>query len=179
LGRNTSCIISGYSPLFSKQYPDGVGLPADTLVNILMNLMWLELGLLSLSIIFSNTATLGGWGPRADRPVGELFRLVNTLMAALICYNTEVQYQHPRRLARLHALQPAQPLPDQLLPDRGLAGVGPCPGSSPDRVGIVMSGKALLHSACSLFFVLSISGLLVIYSLDRINRPHLLVYQVR
>ncbi|WKZ35886.1 MAG: ABC-2 family transporter protein [Anaerolineales bacterium] len=62
---------------------------ADTVVNILLNLMWLGWELLSLSIIFSNTETLGGWG------IGELiallgvFRLVNTLMIALVWPNTE------------------------------------------------------------------------------------------
>lgn len=61
----------------------------DTIVNILINLLWLGWELLSLSIIFSNTQTLGGWG------VGELvallgvFRLVNTLMASVIWPATE------------------------------------------------------------------------------------------
>jgi ABC-2 type transport system permease protein len=61
----------------------------DAVVNILVNLFWLGWELLGLSIIFSNTDLLGGW----DR--GELivllgvFRLVNTLMAALIWPNTE------------------------------------------------------------------------------------------
>ena len=62
---------------------------ADTVINLLLNLMWLGWELLSLSIIFSNTQTLGGWG------IGELivllgvFRLVNTLMAALLWPATE------------------------------------------------------------------------------------------
>ena len=34
---------------------------ADTIVNILLNLMWLGWELLSLSIIFNNTETIGGW----------------------------------------------------------------------------------------------------------------------
>ncbi len=61
----------------------------DTIVNILINLMWLGWELLSLSIIFSNTTQLGGWG------IGELiallgvFRLVNMLMAAIIWPATE------------------------------------------------------------------------------------------
>jgi ABC-2 type transport system permease protein len=61
----------------------------DTVVNILLNIMWLGWELLSINIIFSNTQTLGGWG------IGELiallgiFRLVNALMAALIWPNTE------------------------------------------------------------------------------------------
>ena len=62
---------------------------ADTLVNILLNLMWLGWELLSLSIIFSNTATLGGWGPGELIALLGVFRLVNTLMAALIWPNTE------------------------------------------------------------------------------------------
>ncbi|RPH63375.1 MAG: hypothetical protein EHM81_00240 [Chloroflexi bacterium] len=62
---------------------------ADTVINILLNFMWLGWELLSLNIIFSNTQTLGGWG------IGELiallgvFRMINTLMAALIWPNTE------------------------------------------------------------------------------------------
>src|ERR1041385_5909865 len=35
---------------------------ADTIVNILLNLMWLGWELLGLSIIFNNTETIGGWG---------------------------------------------------------------------------------------------------------------------
>jgi ABC-2 type transport system permease protein len=62
---------------------------AETLVNILLNLMWLGWDLLSLSIIFSNTATLGGWGPGELVALLGVFRLINTLMAALIWPNTE------------------------------------------------------------------------------------------
>ena len=62
---------------------------ADTLVNILINLMWLGWELLGLSIIFHNTDSLAGWG------LGELivllgvFRLVNMLMTAVIWPATE------------------------------------------------------------------------------------------
>ncbi len=62
---------------------------ADTIINILLNLMWLGWELLSLSIIFSNTATLGGWGPGELIALLGVFRLVNTFMAALIWPNTE------------------------------------------------------------------------------------------
>jgi ABC-2 type transport system permease protein len=62
---------------------------ADTVINILINLMWLGWELLSLSIIFSNTATLGGWGPGELIALLGVFRLVNMLMAALIWPNTE------------------------------------------------------------------------------------------
>jgi ABC-2 type transport system permease protein len=62
---------------------------ADTVVNILLNLMWLGWELLSLSIIFSNTAALGGWSVWELVALLGVFRLVNTLMAALIWPATE------------------------------------------------------------------------------------------
>ncbi len=62
---------------------------ADTILNILINLMWLGWELLSLNIIFSNTKTLGGWGPGELIALLGVFRLVNTLMVALIWPNTE------------------------------------------------------------------------------------------
>lgn len=61
----------------------------DTWINILLSLFWLGWELLSLTIIFSNTATLGGWGPGELVALLGVFRLVNALMAALIWPNTE------------------------------------------------------------------------------------------
>jgi len=62
---------------FIKVQPaDRPGLPGDTAVNILINLMWLGWELVGLSIIFANTDTLGGLGAgRADHPAGRSFRL--------------------------------------------------------------------------------------------------------
>ncbi|MCE9644595.1 MAG: ABC-2 family transporter protein [Chloroflexi bacterium] len=62
---------------------------ADTIVNILLNLMWLGWELLSLNIIFSNTSTLGGWGFGELIALLGVFRLVNTIMMAIIWPNTE------------------------------------------------------------------------------------------
>lgn len=62
---------------------------ADTIVNILINLMWLGWELLGLRIIFSNTDTLAGWGPGELIALLGVFRLVNLLMAALIWPATE------------------------------------------------------------------------------------------
>ena len=61
----------------------------DAVVNILVNLMWLGWELLGLSIVFSNTDTLGGWGRGELISLLGVFRLVNTLMSALIWPNTE------------------------------------------------------------------------------------------
>jgi len=77
------------SALFKVNLQMSLAYRADTVVSILLNLMWLGWELLSLNIIFSNTTTIGGWG------IGELiallgiFRLVNTLMVSLIWPNTE------------------------------------------------------------------------------------------
>jgi ABC-2 type transport system permease protein len=61
----------------------------DTLVNILINLMWLAVELLGLSIIFSNTETLAGWGPGELVALLGVFRLVNLMMASVIWPATE------------------------------------------------------------------------------------------
>lgn len=62
---------------------------ADTIVNILLNLMWLGWELLGLTIIFSNTDTLAGWGPGQMIALLGVFRLVNAMMASMIWPATE------------------------------------------------------------------------------------------
>ena len=62
---------------------------ADTVVNLLLNLMWLGWELLSLNIIFSNTETIGGWNFGQLITLLGVFRLINMLMVALIWPNTE------------------------------------------------------------------------------------------
>lgn len=62
---------------------------ADAALNMLLSVMWLGWELLSLSIIFSNTTTLGGWGPGELIALLGVWRLVNTLLAALLWPNTE------------------------------------------------------------------------------------------
>jgi ABC-2 type transport system permease protein len=61
----------------------------DTAINIFINGMWLVWELFSLSIIFNNTDTLGGWGPGELVALLGVFRLVNMLMAAMIWPATE------------------------------------------------------------------------------------------
>ena len=62
---------------------------ADTVINILLNLFWLAWELLTLQIIFSNTATLGGWGFGEMITLLAVFKMINLLMAAMIWPNTE------------------------------------------------------------------------------------------
>lgn len=62
---------------------------ADTIINLLLNLMWLGWEMLTLSIIFSNTPKLGGWGPGELIALLGVFRIINTMMMGLIWPNTE------------------------------------------------------------------------------------------
>jgi ABC-2 type transport system permease protein len=82
-------ILRLLSAFFKVNVQMEVAYRADTVVNILLNLMWLGWELLGISIIFSNTNSLGGWGLGELIALLGVFRLVNTLMAALIWPNTE------------------------------------------------------------------------------------------
>ncbi len=62
---------------------------ADLTVNLLLNIMWLGWELLSLSIIFSNTSSLGGWALGDLIVLLGVFRFAHTLMAAMVWPNTE------------------------------------------------------------------------------------------
>ena len=140
---------------------------AETVVNILLNIMWLGWELLSLSIIFSNTETIGGWG------IGELiallgvFRLINTLMIALIWPNTEKFNQSIRDGSMDYTL--LQPINSMFLVtfsritvwrawDLILAIVL-------IMVGVSMSGEIATPLNILTFILLTVSGAIVIYSL--------------
>ncbi len=77
------------SAFFKMNVQMSLAYRADTVVNILLNLMWLGWELLSLNIIFNNTETLGGWGLGELIALLGVFRLVNTMMIAFIWPNTE------------------------------------------------------------------------------------------
>ena len=139
----------------------------DTIVNILLNGMWLVWELFSLSIIFNNTSTLGGWGPGELVALLGVFRLVNMLMAAMIWPATE-KFNASVRDGSLDytLLQPANSLFlisfsrvvvwriwDLIL---GLVLVW---------VGVRMSGGAASPANLVSFMVLVGSGMLVLYSL--------------
>jgi ABC-2 type transport system permease protein len=138
---------------------------ADTVVNILINLLWLGWELLSLSIIFSNTSTLGGWGPGELIALLGVFRLVNTLMVALIWPNTEKFNASVRDGSLDYTL--LQPVSSLFLVtfsrivvwrvwDLALAAVL-------IAIGIRMSGGTGLN--LPVFVLLTLSGMLIIYSL--------------
>ncbi|MEJ5224383.1 MAG: ABC-2 family transporter protein [Anaerolineales bacterium] len=140
---------------------------ADTVVQILLNLMWLGWELLSLSIIFSNTETLGGWGPGELIALLGVFRLVNTLMVAIIWPNTEKFNASVRDGSLDYTL--LQPVNSLFLVtfsritvwrvwDLVLAVILIV-------VGIGMSGDITTPLSIASFILLLISGTLIIYSL--------------
>ena len=66
-------ILRLLSAFFKVNLQMSLAYRADTVVNILLNLMWLGWELLGLRIIFSNTETIGGWGiGRVNRIAGHL-----------------------------------------------------------------------------------------------------------
>ena len=140
---------------------------ADTVVNILLNLMWLGWELLGLSIIFNNTTSLGGWG------IGELiallgvFRLINTLMIALIWPNTQRFNESIRDGSLDYTL--LQPAPSMFLVTFSRITVW----RIWDLVlavilivtGISISGDVTTPGSILTFLLLTVSGALVLYSL--------------
>jgi len=140
---------------------------ADTLVSILLNLMWLGWELLGLSIIFSNTETLGGWGFGELIALLGVFRLINTLMIALIWPNTEKFNQSIRDGSMDYTI--LQPVNSMFLVtfsritvwriwDLVLATILIV-------VGINQSGDITTPLSILTFILLTVSGAIVIYSL--------------
>ncbi len=140
---------------------------ADTVVNILLNIMWLGWELLSLNIIFSNTTTLGGWGLGELIALLGVFRLVNTLMIALIWPNTEKFNQSIRDGSMDYTI--LQPVNSMFLVtfsritvwriwDLVLAVILIV-------VGINMAGDMITPFSLLTFILLAITGMIVIYSL--------------
>ena len=76
------------STLFKINLQQTLAYRADTIVNVLMNLLWLGWELLSLQIIFSNTASLSGWGLGEMIVLLGVWRLMNVILAGLIWPNT-------------------------------------------------------------------------------------------
>jgi ABC-2 type transport system permease protein len=140
---------------------------ADTVINILLNLMWLGWELLGLNIIFSNTTSIGGWGLGELIALLGVFRLVNTFMIALIWPNTEKFNQSIRDGSMDYTI--LQPVSSLFLVtfsritvwriwDLVLATILIV-------VGINMTGDVTTPFNILTFILLAITGTLIIYSL--------------
>lgn len=140
---------------------------ADTVVNILLNLMWLGWELLSLSIIFSNTETLGGWGFGELIALLGVFRLVNTLMIALIWPNTEKFNQSIRDGSMDYTI--LQPVNSMFLVTFSRMSVWRIwdllLAITLIVVGVNLAGDVATPQSILNFLLLTISGTIVIYSL--------------
>ncbi|RPJ26126.1 MAG: hypothetical protein EHM33_12670 [Chloroflexi bacterium] len=140
---------------------------ADTVVNILLNLMWLGWELLSLGIIFSNTETIGGWGFGELIALLGVFRLVHTLMIALIWPNTEKFNQSIRDGSMDYTL--LQPVNSMFLVTFSRITVWRAwdliLASVLIVVGINMAGDTTTPLSVLAFILLTVSGAIVIYSL--------------
>lgn len=140
---------------------------ADTLVNMLVNLMWLGFELLGLAIIFSNTQTLAGWNFGELLALLGVFRLVNMLMAAMIWPATE-KFNASVRDGSLDytLLQPADSLflisISRLVVWRAWDLVL---GLILIIIGIRMSGGATSPLNLASFLLLAAMGMVIIYSL--------------
>lgn len=153
--------------LFKLNLQMSLAYRTDTIVSILLNLMWLGWELLGIQIIFNNTQSLGGWGIGEIIALLGVFRLVNVLMAALIWPNTE-KFNAGVRDGTLDytLLQPADSL--FLITfsrmiiwrvwDLALAVILLV-------VGIQMSGGGASPLNIATFLVLAASGSLILYSL--------------
>ena len=160
-------ILKVLSAFFKINVQMSLAYRADTIINILLNIMWLGWELLSLSIIFNNTTTIGGWGlPELIALLG-VFRLVNTMMVALIWPNTEKFNQSIRDGSMDYTI--LQPINSMFLVtfsritiwriwDLVLAIVLIV-------VGINMSGDLITPLHILTFILLASSGVVVIYSL--------------
>lgn len=75
--------------LFKLNVQQELAYRLDTLVNILTSVMWLGWELIGLSIIFSNTNSIGGWRIGDLLALLGVFRLLNTFMQGIVWPNTE------------------------------------------------------------------------------------------
>ncbi len=139
----------------------------DTLINILINLTWLGWELFSLSIIFTNTTNLSGWGPGELVALLGIFRLVNTLMSTLLWPATE-KFNTSVRDGSLDytLLQPSNSLFvitfSRMVIWRAwdlLLGIGLI------TVGLRMSAQLVTPLRAMYFLVLALAGVVVLYSL--------------
>jgi ABC-2 type transport system permease protein len=140
---------------------------ADTIVNILLNLMWLGWELLSLSIIFSNTQTIAGWGFGELIALLGVFRLVHTLMIAIIWPNTEKFNQSIRDGSMDYTL--LQPINSMFLVTFSRITIWRAWDLILSFVliviGINLSGETVTAPQIVTFLLLTVSGAIIIYSL--------------
>ncbi len=140
---------------------------ADTLVNILLSVLNLGWELLALNIIFSNTSRLGGWDLGQLIVLLGVFHLVSGVMQILIWPSTE-QFNNSVRDGSLDytLLQPASSMFLVTFARMNLWRAWDLiMGTALIIIGMRMSGAALSVLGTISFVILSISGMMILYSL--------------
>lgn len=155
------------STLFKVNVQMAVAYRADAVVNILLNIMWLGWELLGLSIIFSNTDTLGGWGFGELIALLGVFRIVHTMMMTLVWPNTEKFNQSIRDGSMDYTI--LQPVSSMFLVTFSRINVWRTWDLILSVVliviGIDLAGEVATPLSVLYFILLTISGAVVIYSL--------------
>jgi ABC-2 type transport system permease protein len=139
----------------------------DTAVNILLEILTLGWELLSLSIIFDNTKTLGGWNLGEIIALLGVFHLVNALMNILIWPNTE-KFNESVRTGTLDytLLQPADSMFLVTFSRMVIWRVWDLAlGAVLIVIGVRMSGLGTTPLHLLSFLLLAASGSLILYSL--------------
>ena len=139
----------------------------DTLVNILIEVFSLGWELLGLSIIFSNTSTLGGWNLGQLITLLGVFHLVNALMNILIWPNTE-KFNRAVRDGTLDytLLQPADSMFLVTFSSMVIWRVWDLVlGVVLITIGINISGVQVTPIHLASFLLLSLTGSIILYSL--------------
>lgn len=140
---------------------------ADTVFNIVMNLIWLGWELVSLQIIFHNTSNLSGWGMGELIALLGVWRIAHLLMSALIWPNTERFNASVRDGSFDYSL--LQPVNSQFLVSFSRIIVWRA-WELLLAAGLIIAGISISHSITTLpnvlsFLILTISGMCILYSL--------------
>ena len=170
------------STLFKVNVQMALAYRADALVNILLNLMWLAWELLGLSIIFSNTDTLGGWGFGELLALLGIFKIVHSMMMTLVWPNTEKFNQSIRDGSMDYTI--LQPVSSMFLVTFSRINIWRL-WDIPVAVtliiiGINRAGDVTTSLSIVYFLLLMVCGAVVIYSLwiDD-DRVHILFHKIR
>lgn len=139
----------------------------DTAVNLLLEIFGLGWELVGLSIIFSNTATLGGWNLGEVVALLGVFNLVNAWMNILIWPNTEKFNTSVRDGTLDYTL--LQPVDSMFLVTFSRMviwrGWNLVLGVALIVAGIIMSGRVTTLANLASFLLLAVTGTVILYSL--------------
>jgi ABC-2 type transport system permease protein len=139
----------------------------DTLINLLTSVMWLGWELIGLSIIFSNTSSIGGWRAGDILALLGVFRLVNTFMQMVVWPNTEKFNRGIREGSLDYTF--LQPIDSQFMVSFSRIVIwnvwNLAIGAAMIVVGLSMTSNTASVAGVVTFLLLTFSGGVVIYSL--------------